>query len=142
MILSQCVYHKKILGNTAAGVDAAAVTGDAIDVTTLGAFDRARLIIELGAVVDGAKLTASLSECDTSAGTYTTIADLGAAGMVITDMDDNSVVIDVPLTERYLKYGYRRTTQNAEFDSLVIELYDSGKTPITQSATVAIEKIL
>jgi hypothetical protein len=141
MQISKQLYHKKILGNTAAGQDASAVVGTAIDVTSLGKFDRARLIIELGAVTSGGVLKAGLQECATSGGTYVTIADLGN-GEVCTGKSDNTIIIDVPLSERYLKYTYQRTTANIELDSLTIQLYSSGKIPVTQDTSVFKEVIL
>jgi hypothetical protein len=141
MQISKQLYHKKILGNTAAGQDASAVVGTAIDVTSLGKFDRARLVIELGAVTSGGVLKAGLQECDTSGGTYVTIADLGD-GEVCTGKSDNTIIFDVPLKKRYLKYTYQRTTANIELDSLTIELYSSGKIPVTQDTTVFKEVIL
>lgn len=142
MQISKQLYHKKILGNTAAGQDASAVVGTAIDVTSLGKFDRVRLVIELGAVTSGGVLKAGLQECDTSGGTYVTIANLGTNGEVCTGKSDNTIIFDVPLKKRYLKYSYQRSTANIELDSLTIELYSSGKIPVTQDTSVFKEVIL
>ena len=136
MQLSNQLYHKKILGNTDAGMDSSTVAGDAIDVVAVGTFDRARLIIELGAVTSTANIAAGLQECDTAAGTYSVIANLGDDGLVATDQSDTTIILDVPLTKRYLQYTYKRTVANIEFDSLTVQLYSSGKIPVAQSATV------
>lgn len=45
MQISRIVWNKKFQGHTAAGIDDATVVGEALDLTALGTFSRARQIL-------------------------------------------------------------------------------------------------
>ena len=130
------VFHKKYIGNTAAGQDGSAVASSAI--ATAG-FKRIRVVIELGAVTSNAVLKASVSACDTSSGSFVDIASLGTDGFVATGKSDNTVIIDAPLDVgcEFVKINYQRTTANIELDAITFDLYDARVVPVTQDTTVA-----
>lgn len=136
MELSPRCYHKKLAGNVAAGVDASAVALTAVDVQALGAFDRVKVTLELGTVVDLATLEFGVQECDTADGTYKVIADLGEDPLLITGKSEGSVIFDVPVTKKYVQVIYKRTTKNTEFDGIFIDLYDGMKIPVVQNTAV------
>lgn len=136
--ITKSIYWTKAIGNTAAGVDAAEVDGADIDAT---GYDRALFVLELGAITDGGKLSMQIQE-STDGDTYTDIANAGFAATVITDKDDNTILIDVPVTKGYVRYQYQRTTQNIEFDALQVILYNSGKIPVTQNTAVYKEIVI
>jgi hypothetical protein len=130
--VTKSLYWKKILGNTAAGVDDAAVAGSAIDAR---GFDSALFILELGAVTTGGKVAFQIQE--SSNGTdFTDITGAGFAATVATGKSDNTVMISVPISKGYLRYQYQRTTQSVEFDALQVALYNAKKIPVTQNADV------
>ncbi len=139
-ILANQFKLTKLLGNTAAGVDGAEVTGNAIDAR---GFDRALFILQLGAVTAGGKLTFNVQECATSDGTYADIsgAEIGAAAVLLTGKSDNEIFMDVPVNEGFLKVQYQRTTQNIEFDALNVVLYNPKKLPVADNSTLFMEVI-
>ena len=136
MQVSRIVWHKKFQGNTAAGIDDAPVNGEALDLTALGTFSRARLILELGAVTESGKLMAVLQESESEGGEFTNVAGLEETGEDVTGKSDTSIVIDVPAVKRFLRYAYQRSTANIELDSVTIELYSSTVTTVRQSGSV------
>lgn len=136
--ITKSIYWTKILGNTAAGQDGAEVDGADIDAR---GYDRALFVLELGAITDGGKLSMQIQE-SADGDTYTDIANAGFAETVITDKDDNTILIDVPVTKGYVRYQYQRTTQDIEFDALQVILYDTGKIPVTQNTTVYKEIVI
>lgn len=126
------LYWKKILGNTAAGVDGAEVDGSSIDAR---GFDRALFILELGAVTTGGKISFNIQE--SANGTdFTDITGAGIGATVATGKSDDTIMIDVPVNYGYLRYQYQRTTQNVELDALQVALYDNMKIPVTQNTDV------
>lgn len=130
--VTKAMYWKKILGNTAAGVDGAAVAGSAIDAR---GFDSALFILELGAVTTGGKVAFQIQE--SSNGTdFTDITGAGFAATVATGKSDDTVMISVPVSKGYLRYQYQRTTQSVEFDALQVALYNAKKIPVTQNTDV------
>ena len=130
--VTKSIYWKKVLGNTAAGVDGAEVNGSAIDAR---GYDRALFILELGAVTTGGKIALQIQE--SSNGTdFTDIANAGFAAEVATGKSDDTIMIDVPVTKGYLRYQYQRTTQNVEFDALQYALYNAKKIPVSQNTDV------
>lgn len=130
--VTKAMYWKKILGNTAAGVDDAAVNGSAIDAR---GFDSALFILELGAVTTGGKVAFQIQE--SSNGTdFTDITGAGFAATVATGKSDDTVMISVPVSKGYLRYQYQRTTQSVEFDALQVALYNAKKIPVTQNTDV------
>ncbi len=130
--ITKSIYWKKILGNTAAGQDGAEVDGDAIDAR---GYDRALFILELGAVTETGKVALQIQE--SANGTdFTDITGAGFAATTATGKDDDTIMIDVPVTKGYLRYQYQRTTANVEFDALQVALYNSKKIPVTQNADV------
>lgn len=130
--ITKSIYWKKILGNTAAGVDGAKVDGSAIDAR---GYDRALFILELGAVTTGGKVALQIQE--SSNGTdFTDIANAGFAAEVATGKSDDTIHIDVPVSKGYIRYQYQRTVQNVEFDVLQVGLYNAKKIPVTQNTDV------
>lgn len=130
--VTKAMYWKKILGNTAAGVDDAEVDGAAIDAR---GFDSALFILELGAVTTGGKVAFQIQE--SSNGTdFTDIAGAGFAAEVATGKSDDTIMIDVPVSKGYIRYQYQRTTQSVEFDALQVALYNAKKIPVTQNTDV------
>lgn len=130
--VTKAMYWKKILGNTAAGVDGSEVDGAAIDAR---GFDSALFILELGAVTTGGKVAFQIQE--SSNGTdFTDIAGAGFAATVATGKSDDTIRIDVPVSKGYLRYQYQRTTQDVEFDALQVALYNAKKIPVTQNTDV------
>jgi len=132
----------RILGNTAAGVDGAAVASSAIDCQS---FDRVFLEILLGTVVNAAVFTVKIQECATSAGDYTDIAGatitqtVAAAGGAAAS---NKVwQIDAKIQQRYVKVVYQRTVQNVTIDSAILSLYN-GKRVNTDKPTVVHERVI
>lgn len=130
--ITNSIYWKKILGNTAAGQDGAEVDGDAIDAR---GYDRALFILELGAVTATGKVALQIQE-SADGTTFDDITGAGFAATTATDKSDNTIMIDVPVTKGYLRYQYQRTTANVEFDALQVALYNSKKIPVTQNADV------
>ena len=130
--VTKAMYWEKILGNTAAGQDGTEVDGDAIDAR---GYDRALFILELGAVTATGKVALQIQE--SANGTdFTDIAGAGFAATTATGKDDDTIMIDVPVTKGYLRYQYQRTTADVEFDALQVALYNSKKIPVTQNADV------
>ena len=130
--ITNSIYWKKILGNIEAGQDGTEVDGDAIDAR---GYDRALIILELGAVTATGKVALQIQE--SANGTdFTDITGAGFAATTATDKSDNTIMIDVPVTKGYLRYQYQRTTANVEFDALQVALYNSKKIPVTQNADV------
>ena len=130
--ITNSIYWDKILGNTAAGQDGAEVDGDAIDAR---GYDRALFILELGAVTATGKVALQIQE--SANGTdFTDIAGAGFAATTATGKDDDTIMIDVPVSKGYLRYQYQRTTADVEFDALQVALYNSKKIPVTQSDDV------
>jgi hypothetical protein len=130
--ITNSIYWDKILGNTAAGQDGAEVDGDAIDAR---GYDRALFILELGAVTATGKVALQIQE--SANGTdFTDIAGAGFAATTATGKDDDTIMIDVPVSKGYLRYQYQRTTADVEFDVLQVGLYNSKKIPVTQSDDV------
>lgn len=127
-----CLNWNKRVGNVAAGVDGAEVNGDDIDAR---GFDRALFILELGAVTATGKIAFKIQE-SADGQTYTDIAGAGFAATVATGKSDNSILIEVPVNLGHLRYQYQRTVQSVEIDALQYALYDSGKIPVAQPATV------
>lgn len=142
MELTSLCYHKKLAGNVAAGTDANAVDLTAIDVRALGNFNRARVIVELGTVVDLATIEVAVQECATSDGEYTVIAALDEDPVVVTGKSENCIIIDVPIKEKYLQVEYKRTTKNIEFDGIYIDLYDNRQIPVVQNTSVFMEVLV
>lgn len=130
--VTKSLYWKKVLGNTAAGTDAAEVDGSAIDAR---GYNRALFILELGAVTDLATLALQIQE-SADGKTFTDIAGAGFAATVATGKSDDTIMIDVPVTKGYLRYQYQRATQNVEFDALQYALYNAKKIPVTQNTDV------
>ena len=130
--ITKAIYWKKILGNTAAGQDGAEVDGDAIDAR---GYDRALFILELGAVTSTGKVALQIQE---SAGgvTFTDITGAGFAATTATGKSDDTILIDVPVNQGYLRYQYQRTTADVEFDALQVILYNNKKIPVTQNSDV------
>jgi len=126
------IHWTKILGNIAAGVDGTEVDGSAIDAR---GYDRALFVLELGAVTSGGKLAFNIQEGATST-EFTDITGAGFAATVATGKDDDTIMIDVPVTKGYLRYQYQRTTQSVEFDALQVILYNPKRIPVTQNANV------
>lgn len=130
--ISNALYWKKILGNTAAGQDGAKVDGDAIDAR---GFDRALFVLELGAVASTGKVAFQIQE--SANGTdFTDITGAGFAATTATGKSDGSILIEVPVNLGYLRYQYQRTIADVEFDALQVALYDNSKIPVTQNANV------
>jgi len=130
--VTKAMYWEKILGNTAAGQDGTEVDGDAIDAR---GYDRALFILELGAVTATGKVALQIQE--SANGTdFTDIAGAGFDATTATGKDDDTIMIDVPVTKGYLRYQYQRTTADVEFDALQVALYNSKKIPVTQNADV------
>ena len=130
--VTKSIYWKKILGNTAAGVDGAAVAGSAIDAR---GYDRALFILELGEVTTGGKIALKIQE--SSNGTdFTDITGAGFAATVATGKSDDTILVDVPVSKGYIRYQYQRTTQNVELDALQVALYNAKKIPVTQNTDV------
>ena len=134
------VVHKKLIGNTAAGKDGSAVASDAI--ATAG-FDRVRVCIELGAVVDAATFVASISACSTSTGTFEDVVKFSDATdptdpAVLTGKSDGIIVLDCPLGlgREFIKVNYQRTTQNIELDGITLDFYGVRVIPVTQDNSV------
>lgn len=132
--ISASCYHVKLIGNTAAGTDANAVASDAIDVLSKGTFDRIRVVCELGAVTSGGKIAIAVKQCDTSTGTFATVAELEST--VATGKSDNSIIIDCPISQQFIKIVYQRATANVELDGIMYDLYSSRKIPVTQNTAV------
>jgi hypothetical protein len=126
------LYWDKILGNTAAGVDGSEVDGDAIDAR---GFDRALFILELGAVTATGKVAFNIQESANGL-TFTDIAGAGFAATTATGKSDDTILIDVPVNQGYLRYQYQRSVANVEIDALQVALYGSGKIPVTQHSDV------
>ena len=130
--ITNSIYWKKILGNTEAGVDGSEVAGDAIDAR---GYDRALIILELGAVTATGALALQIQE--SANGTdFTDITGAGFAATVATGKSDDTIMIDVPVTKGYIRYQYQRTIQSIEFDALQVALYNSKRIPVTQNADV------
>ena len=130
--ITNSIYWDKILGNTAAGQDGAEVDGDAIDAR---GYDRALFILELGAVTATGKVALQIQE--SANGTdFTDIAGAGFAATTATGKDDDTIMIDVPVSKGYIRYQYQRTTADVEFDALQVALYNSKKIPVTQNTDV------
>lgn len=130
--VTKSLYWKKILGNTAAGVDGAEVNGNAIDAR---GYNRALFVLELGTVTNAATLSFNIQ--DSSDGTnFADIANAGFADTVATGKSDDTIMIDVPVEKGYLRYQYQRETQNIEFDVLQVILYNAKKIPVTQNTDV------
>jgi len=130
--VTKAMYWEKILGNTAAGQDGAEVDGDAIDAR---GYDRALFILELGAVTATGKVALQIQESANETD-FTDITGAGFAATTATGKDDDTIMIDVPVTKGYLRYQYQRTTADVEFDALQVALYNSKKIPVTQNADV------
>jgi hypothetical protein len=132
----------RILGNTAAGVDGAAVASSAIDCQS---FDRVFLEILLGTVVNAAVFTVKIQECATSAGDYTDIAGATITQTVAAQggaAASNKVwQIDAKIQQRYVKVVYQRTVQNVTIDSAILSLYN-GKRINTDKPTVVHERVI
>jgi hypothetical protein len=66
-------------------------------------------------------------------------ADLAGTAQTVADSADNKIVITDIFRpqERYVDHVIDRGTQNAVVDFLIVELYGTRKTPVTQDATVA-----
>jgi hypothetical protein len=130
--ITNSIYWKKILGNTEAGVDGLEVDGDAIDAR---GYDRALIILELGAVTATGALALQIQE--SANGTdFTDITGAGFAATVATGKSDDTIMIDVPVLKGYIRYQYQRTIQSIEFDALQVALYNSKRIPVTQNADV------
>ena len=130
--VTKAMYWDKILGNTTSGTDAAEVDGSAIDAR---GYDRALIILELGAVTDLGALALQIQE-SADGTTFNDIAGAGFAATVATGKSDDTIMIDVPVTKGYIRYQYQRTIQGIEFDALQVALYNSKKIPVTQNADV------
>ena len=130
--VTKAMYWEKILGNTAAGQDGAEVSGDAIDAR---GYDRALIILELGAVTATGKVALQIQE--SANGTdFTDITGAGFAATVATGKSDDTIMIDVPVLKGYIRYQYQRTIADVEFDALQVALYNSKKIPVTQNTDV------
>lgn len=112
---------------TAAGTDSAAVASAAIDT---GTASRAVVSAEIGTVSEGGKLEITVAESDSATGTFATVAAMPAA--VATS--DTSLVMDVPLTKRYIKISYQRTVANVALDSGMLLTYSGKNVPPDQPA--------
>lgn len=132
MLTAEC-YHVKLAGNVAADVDASAVASDAIDVGSLGTFDRIRVCVELGAVTDTGKIAVAVKCASTASGTYTAVASLAATDA--SDKDDNTIIIDCAIDD-FVKIEYQRTVADIELDGIYYDLYDSDKVPVVQNTAV------
>lgn len=139
------VVHKKLIGNTAAGKDGSAVASNAI--ATAG-FDRVRVCIELGAVVDEATFTASISACDTSTGSFEDVVLFADENdptdpVVITGKSDTTLILDcaLGLGREFIKVNYQRTTQNIELDGIYLDFYGVRVIPVTQDSTILDEVV-
>lgn len=130
--LTNSIYWKKILGNTAAGQDGAEVNGNAIDAR---GYDRALFILELGAVTSTGKVALQIQESADGL-TFTDIDNAGFTATVATGKDDDTILVDVPVNKGYLRYQYQRTTADVEFDALQVALYNNKKIPVTQNTDV------
>jgi hypothetical protein len=130
--VTKAMYWKKILGNTASGTDAAEVDGDAIDAR---GYDRALIILELGAVTNLGALALQIQE-SADGTTFTDIAGAGFTATVATGKSDDTIMIDVPVRKGYIRYQYQRTIQGIEFDALQVALYNSKRIPVTQNTDV------
>ena len=132
--ISASCYHAKYVGNVAAGTDGSAVLSDAIDVAAKGSFDRVRVVCELGAVTSGGKIALAVKSAATSTGDYTAEASL--ASTVATGKSDNSIIIDCPISQPFIKIEYQRATANVELDAITYDLYNSRKIPVVQNTAV------
>ena len=130
--LTKAVYWTKILGNTAAGTDVSEVDGSAIDAR---GYDRALFVLELGAVTNAATFSFNIQE-SANGTNFTDITGAGFADTLATGKSDDTIMIDVPVTEGYLRYQYQRETANIEFDALQVILYNSKRIPVTQNTNV------
>lgn len=130
--LSNAIYWKKILGNTGAGTDQSEVDGDDIDAR---GYDRALIVLELGAVTNAATFSIQIQE-SADGETWADISGAGFADAVATGKSDDTILIDVPVTKGYIRYQYQRETQNIEFDALQVILYNNKKLPVTQNSNV------
>ena len=126
------LYWKKVLGNTAAGVDVTEIDGSAIDAR---GFDRALFILELGAVTNNGKVSFNIQESDDGT-TFTDIEGAGFEATAATGKSDDTILVDVPVRQGYLRFQYQRTVASVEFDALQVALYDCGKLPVTQHSDV------
>ena len=134
------VVHKKLIGNTAAGKDASVVASDAIP--TAG-FDRVRVCIELGAVVDAATFVASISACSTSTGTFKDVVKFSDATdpadpAVLTGKSDGTIILDchLGLGRDFIKINYQSATQYIELDGILIDFYGVRTVPVAQDSSV------
>lgn len=130
--LSNQIYWKKMIGNTAAGQDGAVVDGADIDAR---GYDRALFVVELGAVTSTGKLALQIQE-SADGDTYTDISGAGFAAATATGKSDDTILIDVPLSLGYCRYQYQRTVADVELDAIQVILYNSGKIPVTQNTDV------
>lgn len=130
--LSNAIYWSKILGNTAAGTDISEVDG--ADINAAG-YDRALVVLELGAVTNTATLSMQIQESD-DGDTWADISGAGFADQVATGKSDDTILIDVPVRKGYIRYQYQRETANIEFDALQVILYNNKKLPVTQNSNV------
>ena len=107
--VTKAIYWKKILGNTAAGVDDAEVDGAAIDAR---GFDSALFILELGAVTTGGKVAFQIQE--SSNGTdFTDIAGAIRRDRKRTKARAMTPRIEFLYRRDILRYQYQRTTQTS-----------------------------
>lgn len=130
--ITKSIFWKKLSGNVAAGQDISEVDGSAIDAR---GYDRALIIIELGAVTSTGKFSLQIQEG--SDGTnFTDIAGAGFDATTATGKSDDTILVDVPVKKGYIRYQYQRTVANVEVDAIQVALYNSKKIPVNQNSDV------
>lgn len=135
-LIKQVAYVRWLDTLKTAGVDATAVSTDAIDCS---GYDRILATLEVGATVTQAgTIKFKIQECDTADGEFTDLAGAtigththGASGEV-----KKSYIIDAALNKRYIKIVYQRETQNSTIDAGIYMLYNNKKIPITAPAGI------
>jgi hypothetical protein len=127
---------KTILCKTAVAAGSSDVTdASAVD---MSGYEGVRFIFSFGAITSGAVTSVGAASLATSAPTPGTDDLTGSKITVADDADDKIVILDIYKPAlRYVRPFVKRATQNAVINSIIAELYDPVKMPVSADTTVS-----